>query len=170
MRRLVLILLCAAAFFGANASAACWQQAADRIKVSPQLLVAIGKVESNLNPLAVNRSHIKRTGSYGIGLMQVESSNLADLAKQGITESHLYDPCTNVMAGASILGEKIARFGLTWEAIGAYNASCTVLKGADCRRARSVYAWKVYRALAKASPQLPSVRAMGVPARPRGVS
>ena len=59
---------------------ACWDEAGQRYGVSPQLIYAIARVESGLNPQAVNLTHRQRTRSYDIGLMQINSSNLRALA------------------------------------------------------------------------------------------
>ena len=126
---------------------ACWEDAAQRYGVSPQLLYAMARVESGLNPAAVNNSHRKSTGTYDIGLMQINSSHLPRLARHGISEADLYDPCTNVQVGAWLLADTFSRYGVSWESIGAYNAACTQLRGNDCRAARAKYAWLVYRRL-----------------------
>lgn len=129
-------------------SAHCFEQAGERYGVSPQLLRAIARVESGLRAHAVNRQHERRTGSYDIGLMQINSRWLPTLSAYGIDERALVsDPCRNVMVGAWILAGNFARYGAGWEAVGAYNAACTALKGDECARARSRYAWRVYRAL-----------------------
>ena len=131
-------------------ASACWDEAARVYGVDPWLLYGIATVESALDPYALNLGHFRRTGSYDIGLMQINSRNLPALAKQGVTPEHLWDACTSVYVGARILREKLDRHGDTWEAVGAYNAACTRLKGAACRQARMNYAWKVYRAIGRA--------------------
>lgn len=162
MRRLptagLLLLLCAPAY-----AKACWEQAAQRYGVDADLLYAIARVESRLNPQAINLSHQRRTGSYDIGLMQINSSHLRTLARYGIRERDLYQPCTSIHVGAWLLAHSFARHGTTWEGVGAYNAACSQLKGTACQKARAKYAWLVYR-------QLPSQQASQRKAAPTKVA
>ena len=72
-----ILLLCAPLH-----AVACWDQAAQRHGLAAELLYAVARVESDLNPRAVNRSHLQRTGSYDIGLMQINSSHLRTLARR----------------------------------------------------------------------------------------
>jgi type IV secretion system protein VirB1 len=89
--------------------------------VDPGTLQAIIRVESGSRPLAINVNHLPSQPppardaatagavashwislgySVDLGLMQVNSRNLSAL---GYTVSQMFDPCTNVRAGAAIL-------------------------------------------------------------------
>ncbi|MDR3432773.1 MAG: transglycosylase SLT domain-containing protein [Rouxiella aceris] len=103
-----------------SANAYCWQEAGIRYGIEPDLLQAIGIVESNLNPLAHN---LNKDGSYDIGLMQINSRNMPALKKFNITEQQLLaNPCLSVMSAAWILAGMIRQKGYNWEAVGAYHA------------------------------------------------
>ena len=127
---------------------ACWHEAAVRYQVNSSLLQAIARIESAMNPHAVGRN---RNGSRDIGLMQINSAWLPTLARHGITERDLFEPCTNIHVGAWVLAGNVSRLGYTWEAVGAYNAVSPAL--------RHAYVEKVRRHLPRASPALgPPVR------------
>ena len=127
-----------------TARANCWVAAGERYGINPQLLWGIAGAESDYNPRAHNVSHIKRTGTRDIGLMQINSSALPKLKDLGIDEAALWDPCTNIAVGAWILADKMKKHGPTWDAVGAYNAACTTLSKKGCIEARTKYAWRVY--------------------------
>lgn len=98
----------------------CWEEAASRYDLEPELLQAIASVESGSRAQAMNYSN--RNGTRDIGLMQINSIHLPRLLKQGITEERLLnEPCLSVEVGASILADFIQRFGYNWTAVGAYN-------------------------------------------------
>ena len=133
-------VLVAFAVLAAGPAHACWEKAAARYGVSSELLVAIARTESNLDPAAIGRN---RDGSRDIGLMQINSAWLPKLATHGIGEHDLLEPCTNIQVGAWILAGNVQRLGYTWDAVGAYNAA-TPFK-------RIRYAWKVYANLGRAT-------------------
>ncbi len=120
------------------AHAYCWKEAAQRYQIDAKLLYAIGMTESSMRPNIVSRTE-------DIGLMGINRSWLTKLAGFGINEQALFEPCTNIMVGAWILSDNFARKGVTWDAVGAYNAACTRLKGAACTQQRMKYANRVYQ-------------------------
>lgn len=101
------------------AHAYCFEQAEARYWVNRDLLRAIAQQESGMNPRAINRN---KNGSMDVGLMQINSTWFPLLAKYGVDKDWLFDPCYNVMMGAWILAKNIDRYGVTWKAVGAYNA------------------------------------------------
>lgn len=101
------------------AHAACFEHAAQRYGVPTVLLQAIAHQESGGRATAIN---INRNGSRDIGLMQINSGWLNTLARHGIHERDLWDPCVNTLVGAWILANNFARLGYTTQGLGAYNA------------------------------------------------
>jgi soluble lytic murein transglycosylase-like protein len=109
----------------------CFHRAGVMYHVSPDLLKAIARVESGLNPSALNRN---RNGSYDYGLMQINSRWYETL---GDDWRHLSDPCYNVLVGAWILRQCIDRYGYTWDAVACYHTGKGIpdLHGAKQKRA-----------------------------------
>lgn len=116
----------------------CMAKAAAHHRVDLNLLRAIAKVESGMNPKAVGRNS---NGSKDSGLMQINDWWLPTLAKFGIKESDLLDTCTSAYVGAWILAKSIQQHGLTWRAVGAYNSPNP--------KNQQIYADKVNKALAQ---------------------
>ena len=112
---------------------ACWHEAAARYQLNSNLLQAIARTESAMNPGAVGHN---RNGSRDIGLMQINSAWLPTLAAHGITERDLFEPCTNIHVGAWVLAGNVSRLGYTWEAVGAYNAASPALRHAYVEKVR----------------------------------
>lgn len=115
-------------------SAFCFDEAGKEYGISPSLLEAIAKNESNLNPKAVNRN---RNGSLDYGLMQINSAWIGPLKLK--PSALMSDPCYNTFIGAKILRQCIDRYGLSWEAVGCYNA-------VD-KRKRVDYTWRIHKKL-----------------------
>ncbi|MFM0592732.1 transglycosylase SLT domain-containing protein [Paraburkholderia dilworthii] len=119
-----------------TALADCIDDAAAFQHVNVSLMRGIAQVESGMQP---NRINTNSNGTTDIGLMQINSSWLPVLAREGISEQSLFDPCTNAYVGAWILSENIRQFGPNWNAVGAYNAASP--------DKRLSYARKVYDAV-----------------------
>lgn len=150
MTRAFLFLLLFVAFC-VDADAFCFEDAGKRYNVSPYLLWHIAKVESGMNPRAVNYNYVqdKKTGrervaSIDYGLMQVNSQHREKMPKE-VWDRVRTDACWNVQAGAWVLAHCIHKYGYTWEAVGCYNAGTRKNEIQDARRDK--YARKVYQAM-----------------------
>ena len=117
----------------AYSHAFCFQEAGQRYGISPRLLQAITKAESNLSPLAINHN---LNGTVDIGLMQINSIWKDQL---GPTWDYLFDPCTNVMAGAWILSQCIQNYGSTWQAVGCYHSRTPVKRDAYAAKIANIF-------------------------------
>lgn len=122
----------------------CFNEAGRRYGVSPELLKAIARVESDLNP----RAHVKLQKSESRGIMQINSFWYPYLAEHGITPEDLWNPCTNIHVGAWVLSQEIERYGNTWTAIGAYYAGAyNEVTRSKKKEHYLVYAERVYKKL-----------------------
>jgi soluble lytic murein transglycosylase-like protein len=79
----------------------------------------VAKHESGGHPLAI---HLNPNGSRDIGLMQINSNWLPFLARHGVQEKDLFDPCVNVLVGAWIMSHNFQKLGYNTQGLGAYNA------------------------------------------------
>jgi len=143
MRSSIIVTAIALALgIGARAQAFCFNRAGVMYGISPELLEAIARVESGLDPDAINRN---RDGSSDYGLMQINSRWQEKLSGNW---QHLSEPCYNVMVGSWILRQCINRYGYTWDAVACYHTGKGIsdLKGAKKNRANS-YVRKVREAL-----------------------
>ncbi|MHC0557879.1 transglycosylase SLT domain-containing protein [Escherichia coli] len=119
----------------------CFDLAGRDYKIDPDLLRAISWQESRYR---VNAIGINPVTGYGSGLMQVDSQHFNELARYGIKPEHLTtDPCMNIYTGAYYLAIAFKKWGVTWEAVGAYNAGFR--KSERQNQRRLAYASEVYR-------------------------
>lgn len=120
-RPVALLIICGGVFLGwcGNAGAWCFREAGMDYGVHPRLLMAIARNESGMQPNIVRQN---KNGTIDVGLMQVNSSWFPVLQRYGHDPAWLRDPCYNVRMGAWILAHEIQRFGLSWQAVGAYHS------------------------------------------------
>lgn len=98
----------------------CFVLAGRDYNIDPDLLRAIAWKESRLNAEAIGHNPTK---GFGSGLMQIDSQHFDELNSYGIApEALITNPCLNIYTGAYYLALAFKKFGITWEAVGAYNA------------------------------------------------
>lgn len=99
---------------------ACVAPAAEYHQVNPQILEAILRVESNLNPNTVVRN---TNNSIDVGIAGINSIHFKELGKFGIGPSDLLKPCIGIYVAAWHLAKQYRKFGNTWWAVGAYHSN-----------------------------------------------
>ncbi len=85
--------------------------------------------------------------SLDIGLMQINTQHELEieieLEKHGIKRHHLInDPCMNIYTGAYYLAIAFRKWGVNWNAVGAYNAGFA--KNEEQTKRRKIYARKIH--------------------------
>lgn len=113
----------------------CIVQAARFHGVNETVLRAIAFHESSMKTWEIRRN---TNGSYDIGLMQINTVHLAELAKHGIGPAHLQDGCVSAFVGAWMYRKKIERHGNTWKAVGAYHSETPEKRDAYARRIHKI--------------------------------
>jgi len=136
-------VLSALSVFSVHAEAYCFEEAAAAYEIHPSVLQAIAKHESGNRPALVLKNS---NGTFDIGLMGINTVNLAPYGSLAMLKpEQLLDPCTNVMAGTFLLQRKVAKYGMTWAAIGAYHSETPVHS--------SRYQWLIYGVMNKNKPK-----------------
>lgn len=102
------------------AQASCFDDAAKRYDVESALLKAIAWQESRGHANAVGPQ--LSNGHVAVGVMQINTNHLDELAPYGIQRKQLFNGCTSVNVGAWILAKCIKDVGRTWNAVGCYYA------------------------------------------------
>ena len=120
MTSLRAFLLAAITVACSDAQSCTWDDIGARYGIHPYLLAAVAQHESNLDPAAIRTN---KNGSRDIGLMQINSVHLPELAKHGISEQDLLNPCTNLAVGAWLMKRHQLNYGNTWEAVGVYHSA-----------------------------------------------
>lgn len=116
----------------------CVNEAAHYHAVHPGVLRAILKVESGLNPSAINRND---NGTKDVGIGQINSIHFKKLAAQGVGPEHLLDACAGTYVSAWFLNQKMRQHGNTWQGIATYHSATP--------EHNQRYAKKIYQQLLK---------------------
>lgn len=136
----IILLASLLSFSHITQAADCFDMAGKDYKIDPDLLRAISWNESRFNTKAIGKNPI--TG-YGSGLMQVDSQHFPELKRYGIKPEHLVtDVCMNIYTGAYYLAIAFKKWGVSWDAVGAYNAGFAKTKKQSIKRYR--YAAKIH--------------------------
>jgi soluble lytic murein transglycosylase-like protein len=95
-----------------------FEEAGEYYRIDPKILYSIAKIESKLNPNAINRN---TNGTVDIGIMQINSVHMKELNKRGFRREHLFNTKINIFAGAWILRQCFDKHGVSQDGLTCYN-------------------------------------------------
>jgi|GEM_PF-921437 hypothetical protein len=142
--------------------------------VAPETMVAVIRVESEGDPfrigvnsggairrqpsnaadaIATARGLLRRGGNFDAGLMQINSANFARL---GLTPETVFDPCTNLRAGARVLTDNYGRARDAGHANPLQAAISEYNTGSRSRGLSNGYVGRVYAAAATGNAPFPA--------------
>lgn len=98
---------------------ACIAQAAAHYRAHPDIIRAvIGTEGGTTGKISKNKD-----GSFDMGLMQINSVHLPELARYGITQEMLVgNECLNIMIGTYLLQKNILLSNDFWHGVGSYHS------------------------------------------------
>ncbi|MBN3828235.1 lytic transglycosylase domain-containing protein [Burkholderia sp. Ac-20384] len=137
-RKLKLALCWVPLFIGSSSASAasdCFTAAAIYQHVSPGILRAIAWQESHGNATAVHRN---TNGSTDYGIMQINSVHLPTLARYGVSQQDLMNPCSSIYVAAWRLHKMMIKYGNTWAAVGAYHSETPAERDRYARSIESI--------------------------------
>lgn len=130
----------------------CITQAARYHGVNQWVLRAIGWHESKIRPGAIGRN---TNGSVDLGAFQTNSVHLPELAKYGINAQDLMNGCVSAYVGAWRLRSMINKYGLSWNAVGAYHSETPQLRDRYAAAIQGILIqWGILRPDARAAPEV----------------
>lgn len=142
--------------------------------VAPETMVAVIRVESEGDPfrigvnsggairrqpsnaadaIATARGLLRRGANFDAGLMQINSANFARL---GLTPETVFDPCTNLRAGARVLTDNYGRARDAGHANPLQAAISEYNTGSRSRGLSNGYVGRVYAAAATGNASFPA--------------
>jgi soluble lytic murein transglycosylase-like protein len=98
---------------------ACAKGAAMMHRVNQQMLEAILRIESRLNPRTMSPNS---NGTWDLGIAGINTIHLPELAKFGIAPSHLLNACVGIYVAAWMVSKNLHKYGNSWFAYAAYHS------------------------------------------------
>lgn len=114
------LLTTSGSLIAAPSAERCIPLAAQVHKVNEEVLRTILNIESSNRPQTVSRNS---DGSIDVGIGGTNSVHFPELAKYGVTPSHLLEPCNSTLTTAWLLARAVRAHGETWYGYAAFHST-----------------------------------------------